>query len=696
MNAEDIIEKDITGLLGSKVTICIVQLKSPFDDECTSRRVGGNNILTWDQNELEKRKGKILSILNQVKDYRKDVNVIVLPEYSIHYEMMENLQDFANSQNVILIGTYYDDRHTIEHRGKNEENNDFRKNICSVILPNRTTEKVMKLNKTSFEGDFLEEPEGNERIILRFYWQFNDHKLCLQIFICGDFLDNLEKIDREHGGVIIVPACSPETDDFKAVSKWSIRPHRESKVARCVFVCNAVSLPDQQTKLRIIGNSQIFGPYRGSLPVLGTNIEGGIIATIRGQNIITKPSTIPSKFNIVIESPVSFWLQEKNGIYKIEEKESFFKREKWVINPTIFRSLGLSTYITVAKLKSYYSFRHDLKESVTKCFGIMGADDLVAISLAEEESDALMYIYSGKSDLASSLGRQVPMPSYFKVNEYFKYKGYALPPSVNISNEVIEDYKEYLYQLGEGVNVEKIDEDTLDELKEKGLILGKEENVFNIEEGRSHNMGEFLIGVFLPARGIMAVGPCDIFDIECVNKHLIENPNVKDIFFSNTGAGGGHAINLHYIIRVIGDIWSIRDLILNYIHKPLAEKNIEFGTRVMPVSDYLSDLEYEALLETHTHDPNKRRVLRAIINKAEYRLGQEALLLRRLPPMDIDNLLTIYAFRDRARDILGLHENDVSDKIVKFFYGWILAKVKHPEDNTYLNRIYDNTKDLYT
>lgn len=692
MGEVEIIEKDITDLLGSEVTICILQLKSPFDDECASRLAGGNNILTWNPNELQKRKEKILALLDLVKKYREDVNIIVLPEYSIHYEMMENLQNFANSKRVILIGSYYDDRNFIEQK----ENKDFRKNICSVILPNRTPEKVVKLNKTSFEGDFLEEPGDDEKRILRFYWQVNDHKLYLQIFICSDFLDNLEKTEIEHGGIIIVPACSPEIEEFEGISKWCIRPHRGSKVVRSVFVCNAVSLPEQQTKLSMIGNSQIFGPYRGSLPVLGTDVEGGIIASVIGQNIITKPSGIPSKFNIVIENPINFCLQEKNGNWKIEETKPFFKREKWVINPNIFPSLGLNTYLTFAKLKSYYSFRPVLKESVTKCFGIMGADDLVAISLAEEESDALMFLYPGMSDLASSLGTQDPMPSYFKVTDYYKYKGYGLLPSVSIGKEVIEDYKEYLYLLGEGLNVEKIDEDTLDELKEKKLILGEEENVFNIEEVRVHKVGEFLVGVFLPARGILAVDPCGIFDKECVHKHLMGNPNVTDILFSDTGAGGRRAINLHYIIRVIGDIWSIRNLILNSIHKPLSEKKIEFGTRIMPIIDYLSDLEYEALLETHTHDPAKRRVLREIINKAEYRLGKEALLLRRLPLIDIDKLLTIYEFRNRAREVLGLHEGDVIDKIVKFFSGWILVKVKQPKDDTYLNRVYNDTKDFYT
>jgi hypothetical protein len=493
-----------------------------------------------------------------------------------------------------------------------------------------------------------------------------------------------------------VPACSPETEDFKAVSKWCIRPHGKSKVARTVFVSNAVTLPGQKTKLSICGNSEIYGPYRDSLPVLGTDVEGGILASVIGQNIITKPSTIPSKFNIVIEDPISFCFQEKNGKWEIKEEMHLLKRESWVINPNIFPSLGLNTYITFAKVKSYYNFRPVLKESFTKCFGIMGTDDIVAISLAEEESDALMQIYSGRSDLASSFSTEDPMPLYFKVTHYLKYKGYALPPSVSVDKEEIEDYKEYLYRLAGGINVKKIDSNILDELKKKELILEEEKNVFDLDVGRSNKKGEFLVGVFLPARGILAVDPCEIFDSECVEKHLIRDTHVKDIFFSNTGAGGKRAINLHYIIRVLGDIWSIRDLLLNSIHKPLSEKKIEFGTRIMPLIDYLSDLEYEAILETHTHDPAKRRVLRAIINKAEYRLGKDALLLRRLPLGDIDKLLKIYEFRNRATEVLGLDERDVVDKIVKFFRGWILAKTKQLRDDNYLNRIYDDSRDLYT
>ena len=607
---------------------------------------------------------------------------------------METLQDFVNLKNVILIGSYYDDRSNID----GEKNQEFRKNVCTVFLPNRSPEKTIKLNKTSFEGDFLDEPDDDEKRILRFYWQVNDHKLCLQIFICGDFLNHIDKIDRKHGGILIVPACSPKVEEFKGISEWCIRPYEDSKTERCVFICNAVSLPKQQTKLRIIGSSQIFGPYQGSLPMLGTDVEKGMIATIRGQNVITKPSAIPSGYNIVIENPISFCLQEKNGKLEVwEDIQVPPKKVKWAINPNIFNSLGLNTYLTFAKLKSYYSFRPVLKESFTQCVGIMGSDDLIAMSLAEEESDALMYIYSGRSDLASSFISQHPMPLYFKATHYLKYRGYALPPSVTASKEEIENYREYLYQLAEGINVEKIDGTVLNELKDNNLILGKEKNIFDPEEGKSRKMGEFVVGIFLPARNILdGDNSCKIFDSECVHKHLLENPNVTDIFFSEAGAGGRGAINLHYILRVIGDIQSIRDLILDSIHKPLSKNEIEFGTRVMPIVDYLSDLEFEALLETYIGDPAKRRVLREIIVKTGYRLDRDGLLIRRLSTRDINNLIKIYKFRERASVVLHLDKHNISDMIAGFFHGWVLAKVKQPKDDKHFNIIYDNIRGLYT
>jgi 8-oxo-dGTP pyrophosphatase MutT (NUDIX family) len=317
-------KRDITELLGEKVTICILQLKSPFYDECTIQPVKGFNTLHWNTTELRKRKKKIFSLIDQVKDLREEVNIIVLPEYSIHYEMMNKLLNKAKSKSVILIGTYYDDRETIGH----ERNKNFRKNIGLVIFPDRNMEDFVKLTKSPHDADFIDVLPKNEKRILRHYWQINGQKLCLQILICHDFLvysnDN-DIIDLEHGGIIIVPACSPNTDAFGDASRMCIRRRGKSNVARNVFFCNAVSLPKQQIKSST-GKSQIFGHYQGDLPtMLDTDVEGGIIASVFCQNMLPKLSSISPNNNIVIENPITFRIEETNGKWKIVETKPRFE-----------------------------------------------------------------------------------------------------------------------------------------------------------------------------------------------------------------------------------------------------------------------------------------------------------------------------------------------------------------------------------
>lgn len=197
-----------------------------------------------------------------------------------------------------------------------------------MIFPDRTMENFVKLTKSPHDADFIEVPPKNEKRILRLYWQINGQKLCLQILICHDFFvyfNNKDIIDLEHGGIIIVPACSPNTDAFGDASRMCLRCHGKSNVARNVFFCNAVSLPKQQTKSST-GKSQIFGHYQGDLPtILDTDVEGGIIASVFGQNILPKLSSISPNNNTVIENPITFRIDEVNGKWKIVETKPHSK-----------------------------------------------------------------------------------------------------------------------------------------------------------------------------------------------------------------------------------------------------------------------------------------------------------------------------------------------------------------------------------
>ncbi len=338
-------ESDINGLLGDVVTVCALQLKSPFFDECSPKNVRGNNLLVWDIRKHEQRREKILNILREIKKYRDDIKIIILPEYSLYSGMLDELQKFVNENKIVLVGTYYED---------DSQSSYFRKNVGVVILPEREIEKFYKLDRTHYEADFIREdlPEAEAKI-LRFYWQINEEdKLYFQIFICADFLTQFTKIDQMHGGLILVPMCTPEIEEFKPLAKWCIRPYANSKVERCVILCNSVTLPGQETNLRIIGGTQIIGAYSGTLPFVGEGTEGGLVLTVRAKNMITKPSQLPSEFNIVVENPIYFSLSKKESDeWNIEEKRLPPKKLRYVINPHLFESLGLSTYITFGELK---------------------------------------------------------------------------------------------------------------------------------------------------------------------------------------------------------------------------------------------------------------------------------------------------------------------------------------------------------
>ena len=318
----------------------------------------------------------------------------------------------------------------------------------------------------------------------------------------------------------------------------------------------------------------------------------------------------------------------------------------------------------------------EIKKSYTKSYELMGRHDTVSICLAEESSDAIMFFSSGRGlDRVSSINN---LYSY-KIIEYYKYRGYIYLPQVSITYDEIEEYKEYLYQLVNGVNGEKIDEHILKQLEDKNLILGKEDR-------KIINLGENLIVVNFPITKFS--NPCEFFR-ELMNRYLLNDPNVTDISF-----GYSRNDSLQVIIRFIGDIWSMKELIMNSISKPLSEHKIRFKTSEMLITAFISDLEYEALLETQIHDPADRRTLREILIKVNPRLKEDSILIRRLPYEDIAKLIKTYKFKDKIKTIQHLNEFDMDDMMAKFFRGWVHAKVKKGGE-TEIDTIVGDLRDLY-
>lgn len=105
----------------------------------------------------------------------KGVNILCFPELSTTGNILKELKDFADENNIIIIGgSYY---------------NGERKNICPIIIPGTEniyfTEKVnpSPLEKSKFEGQGV--VRGNKIYVIK-----NSGFGSFAILICSDFLDD--------------------------------------------------------------------------------------------------------------------------------------------------------------------------------------------------------------------------------------------------------------------------------------------------------------------------------------------------------------------------------------------------------------------------------------------------------------------------------------------------------------------------
>jgi hypothetical protein len=88
--------------------------------------------------ESEAYKRKVMTILEAVKE---EANIIVFPEFSIPFDYLEDIQKYANEIGIIVFaGTHYITEENLGEYPKlfasEFEEDDFRKNICPVVIPN--------------------------------------------------------------------------------------------------------------------------------------------------------------------------------------------------------------------------------------------------------------------------------------------------------------------------------------------------------------------------------------------------------------------------------------------------------------------------------------------------------------------------------------------------------------------------------
>ncbi|PAV12768.1 hypothetical protein ASJ81_05710 [Methanosarcina spelaei] len=170
--------------------------------------------------ESEAYKRKVMAILEAVKG---KADIVVFPEFSIPFDYLEDIQEYANETGTIVFaGTHYVTEENLEKYEKyftsdfGEE--DFRKNICPIVIPNSKIIHNEKMFGAKEERDLFFH-KGMKQGKLNHIFKLRDN-LNLGVLVCFEYLnDELRHRLISACDVILVPQTNPNPSRFYGVAK---------------------------------------------------------------------------------------------------------------------------------------------------------------------------------------------------------------------------------------------------------------------------------------------------------------------------------------------------------------------------------------------------------------------------------------------------------------------------------------------
>lgn len=626
---EDVVKLD------KKLTACFLQLKSPFFDEIAQIDGIEYSKFGWLHNPNKQRQKKIKRLLSHIRRFERHLDILIFPEYAIHEKSLGDLKKFSKQNKTIVIANQYDDSP--------------RYSMTSIIFPNGKVYSQPKIDPSNHDTNFLSEVLEKDRKNFRFYFSMDTklgkEKIYFQVFTCVDFLNYwTTHVDKEHGGVIIVPMCTPVIDDFVAYADSLLRekePDERLLKSIITILCNATDVTSQSKGKKICGNSQVIGPYKGDSPKIEMGLEGGIIVDIDCLNAIQQP-TPTKKRNTVIESPVFFSISKDGSIIEPPGRLPY-PPTKWVVHPQVLTEyLKLHKYYGFFEIKDYYKHRNTLKRLSIGCDGIYGFQDVLIHSFEEDqEFSELRFRVSIGADL-STIG--LKDPEYIEITNIIKYRGESFMHvkedgglewnnKIDIKGDYIEEHKKEILELLHG---REIDKKHRNDFKNKGIII-ETLGVSDVsEEDRKNGFEEFLVFVFLTDSPI-GVDLIEVFNNTIIKK-FIDDDRIRTIEYCQSGSIGNLA-RAHYILHVVGNLKSLKEIIIDTIHRELSKQDVKCRTRVIPPAEPLSTNEYPSLLETNTDAWMRPKIKKMIA----YNIAEtDPFLIKKLTKNELNQICSIY------------------------------------------------------
>lgn len=385
-------------------------------------------------------------------------------EYTVPLNCLPMLKEFSDGNDVIIVAG------TDQVRDPSEEEK-YRKNVCPVIIPNKEIYFVEKENPSDMEKNIVEKGDS-EKSTLKLHWTYNQKNMSLQIFICLDYLENIDEIDKDRPGGIIVPMCSTKTTSFEGYVDYNIRRGG----GKFIILANAITL-NKREKLIMKGRSAIYGAIEdrddiNAIISLNNGVEGVLIAELNFSNpFITKPSGI-------LEPPVTFTRKYKiafNEIrecYELKPVEPSTKIEKaGIINPYMFYNIhNQRLNFIFLRTREYMRVKEEFRDAGElhnfDSFGISGLHDVAIMHFGFEIEDFRKKIASEK--IIVNMDRW----PYLTVSEIYKFYGCEpKKPQLNLQEEADRTIFNKLYALSRDWNTPEISEAEKQRFCKNGLIV---------------------------------------------------------------------------------------------------------------------------------------------------------------------------------------------------------------------------------
>jgi len=652
--------------------VCNIQLRTPFWSEVFRGSNDNNNYIGWNKESLEKRKKKIINILDEIKrlyiDHNINLRFIVFPEYSVESCMIPFLESFSKNNNVVVIAGDYDQR--------------YRNSYACVIYPHNggvAIAKQFKLSPSRFDEKYLSPVADADRRIIRFTLSDGidgESVNIMTVFMCYDFLEyTCPTIDRNRSGLYIALMCSPRIDEFYGLSYFIIRSIKGHK-SNVILLCNSADNPPNKKSLNKYGScgeTQIVSPSENKLPKLGRFSEGGILAKINLNTANLKPTTF--EHTPVIDCVKLFALNEKGFIRESENNSS---NTHIVINPNaVLQLLGLQRIYALYCIKSYARVLSAFQYVPMQSNGVFGIYDILIRSYEENmdffERRLSCHLGDKYNDLRDD---DLPTRKVYSVRYVVKYRGKDLCKIESGDIKSLDDFSGL-----EAFYIENNISDIKNKMRDMNIGQKKEEELVNksiflqvtcdsdlYPEDKERGYEEYLVFIDLYPTGDKNINLVNKEFRKSILPALIDDDKIRTIEICGDHQNSESLYDGSYIIHLIGSLIDVRNVIINSIHEEARSFNIRCRTFVVPAAEPLSSDKHIYLDETILRDPQLQRFVSEMIPFLKYVDPTNPFIIKQVP---LDVIKKIYSMNSSYRNFVEYHSarSLLLNKFNHFIYG---------------------------